>query len=231
LETDPVSPELVLIDPGLGERERARLREKARFAELIDISTLRQRMEARVVRPQPAPRPARWRTAVDFSRTRLLPAALLCSLLANGLLAAHFLAREKQGSRVGVPVAVRPATPVQQRTARTIPRTHSRRSRHLAATKAAVERKLVALLVQAPPGKLPRAFVDPTTGLVKNNMQVVCRRSKQRSFLCSARVPTDGARQALFVRYRRARNGTDIFRWYGYRRGSRRIVETFAQKG
>jgi hypothetical protein len=219
LETEPVSPELVLVDPELAERERARLREKALLAELFDTSTLRRAVEAELATPEPIRRPAPWRTAADYSRSRLLPAALLCSLLANGLLAAHVVAREHRSSAAGVPVAARPVVPTQQLTTKVKHRVRLRPSRHLEATKVAVERKLVALILQAPAGKLPPALVDPSTGLVKSNVQVICRRAKQRSFLCSARTPSDGARRGLFVRYQVARNGKGIFRWYGYKNG------------
>lgn len=217
METEPVSPELVLVDPELAERERARLREKARLAELVDISTLRRAVEAQVSPREPALEPSPWHTVADYSRRRLLPAALLCSVFASGLFAAHLITSNNQGSRVGVPVAVRTVTPAHQLTAKTTPRIQSQPSRHLDPAKAAVERRLVSLILDAPPSNLPPAFVDRTTGLVKNNVQVVCRRSTRRSFLCSARPPTEGARQGLFVRYRFARNGKGTFRWYGYR--------------
>jgi len=86
------------------------------------------------------------------------------------------------------------------------------------ATKAAVEREVVSLILSASAGKLPRNFLDPTTGLVKNNVQVVCSRKKQRSFLCAVRLPSDVAHRALYVRYRIDKDGHGVFKWYGYRR-------------
>ena len=87
-------------------------------------------------------------------------------------------------------------------------------------TKAAVERKVVTLILSAPPRKLPRAFIDSTTGLVRNNVQVVCTKKKQpqRSFLCAVRLPSDSAGKALYVRYRTDKNGRGAFKWYGYGR-------------
>jgi hypothetical protein len=85
-------------------------------------------------------------------------------------------------------------------------------------TKTDVERKIVSLILSARAGKLPRNFLDPTTGLVKNNVQVVCKKRKQRSFLCAVRLPTDSASKALYVRYRTSKNGHGVFKWYSYRR-------------
>src|SRR5205823_4348640 len=38
----------------------------------------------------------------------------------------------------------------------------------------ALERKLLTLIVQAPAGRLPRALIDSKTGLAKNGLQAVC---------------------------------------------------------
>jgi hypothetical protein len=84
-------------------------------------------------------------------------------------------------------------------------------------TKGAVERRVFALILSAPAQRLPRNLIDSTTGLVKNNVQVVCRKKKQpqASFLCAVRLPSDGASKAIYVRYHRDKNGHVAFRWYG----------------
>ena len=84
-------------------------------------------------------------------------------------------------------------------------------------TKSEVERKVVSLILSAPPRRLPREFVDSTTGLVKNNVQVACRRKQRQRFLCAVRLPS-GKGKALYVRYRTDKNGRGAFMWYGYRR-------------
>ena len=81
-----------------------------------------------------------------------------------------------------------------------------------------VERRIVSLILSAPVRKLPRNFIDPTTGLVKNNVQVVCKKRKQRSFLCAVRLPSDSTTKAFYIRYRMSKNGHSVFKWYGYKR-------------
>lgn len=45
-----------------------------------------------------------------------------------------------------------------------------------------VERKVLALVVRSPAGKLPPALIDRQTGLAMNNLQAVCRLGKASSF-------------------------------------------------
>jgi hypothetical protein len=234
VQPEPVSPELVLVDPELARRERARLEEKARLESLLDIAALRRAVES-----QPPPfeevvgRKPKWGEAAAFSRRRLVPAALLCSLLANGLLVAHVMARQgEEATQVAVRMVTlteSAATTSQTSTSQTstsqtsaaqtgqpkpsrVPKASTR-----LASKSAVERRLVSLILSAPARKLPRSFIDPTTGLVKNNVQVVCRKKKHRSFLCAVRLSTGNAKRALYVRYR-MNKGHGVFKWYGYRR-------------
>ena len=255
LQPEPVSPELVLVDPELAERERARLREQARLESIVDISTLRRAVETHVPPPEFVQRGLGWRKAADFSRKRVLPAALMCSLLVNGLLVAHLVAQTGGQKSTAVPLAVRPATVIQgasgsgtigavlptviqgaigsgtssavlpagvstsraQVTSRAAAAvSSSARERHV--SKGSVERRLISLIIAAPARRLPRAFVDPKTGLVKNNVQVVCQRDEARSFLCSIRLPMDSRRGGLHVRYRLRANGHGVFYWYGYRK-------------
>ncbi|MDP9225789.1 MAG: hypothetical protein M3P18_18500 [Actinomycetota bacterium] len=224
---EPVSPELVLIDPELARRERARLEEKAYLQSVLDVAALRRASESQ---PPPVEETVRrrppWRDATTFAKRRLVPAALLCSLLANGFLVADFVARQgEEAAQVAVrmvtltesvPTAP-PASAVatgqgEIRATTTVPTTTA------PGTKADVERRIVSLILSAPASKLPRNFVNPTTGLVKNNVQVVCKKRKRRSFLCAVRLPSDSASRALYVRYRASKNGHGVFKWYGYRR-------------
>jgi hypothetical protein len=84
-------------------------------------------------------------------------------------------------------------------------------------TKSAVEQTVVSLILAAPARKLPRAFIDSTTGLVKNNVHVACGGTKRRSFLCTVRLPSDSTSKVMYVRYRIAKNGHGVFNWNGYR--------------
>jgi hypothetical protein len=215
VQPEPVSPELVLIDPELARRERARLEEKAYLKSVHDVAALRRAAES-----QPPPvaetvrRGAQWRDATTFAKRRLVPAALLCSLAANGFLVEHLVARA--GGQDAAPVAVRMAAVTES--APTAPPVAAV-STVAPGTKGAVERKVVGLILSAPPRRLPREFIDSTTGLVRNNVQVVCTtKQRKRSFLCAVRLPTDGASKALYVRYRTGKNVDGVFTWYGYRR-------------
>ena len=158
-----------------------------------------------------------------------LQGALLCSLLANGFLAAELVSRTDGDA---TPVAVRmvtltesaaalttsPASSIPERAITTTQRQEQKQNRKLLGTKASVERKLLSVIVAAPARKLPARFVDRKTGLVKNNVQVACRR-ETRSFLCIVRLASDERKGGIHVRYRVTRKGKEVFRWYGYRRG------------
>jgi hypothetical protein len=226
VQLEPVSPELVLIDPELARRERARLEEKAYLQSVLDVAPLRRALESQsppveeTVRRRP-----QWPNPTTFAKRRVVPAALMCSLLANGYLVADLVARKGEEA---VQVAVRMATLTES--APTVPPTSAVATREreapaatnvsttMAGTKSVVERKVVALILSTPAHKLPRNFIDPITGLVKNNVQVVCSKRKLRSFLCAVRLPADSASKALYVRYRMGKNGQAVFKWYRYRR-------------
>lgn len=225
LSSEPVSPELVLVDPELARRERARLEERAYLDSVLDVAALRRAVETY---PPPVeevfPERVLARDVVLFARRRLVPAALLCSLLANGFLVAKLVTRE--GSQAATPVAVRIVTSASEVSSAnevsTAPASTSGVATNDVApttsetSKAVVERKLASLIISAPARKLPRNFVDPATGLVKNNVRVVCRRRTVHAFVCSIRLPSDGPRQGILVRYH-TRGGTGTFTWYGYK--------------
>src|SRR6266566_4716698 len=87
VQPEPVSPELVLIDPELGRRERARLEEKAYLKSVLDVAALKRAAESQSPSVSETVRPRmHWRDSTTFARRRVLPAALLCSLAANGFL-------------------------------------------------------------------------------------------------------------------------------------------------
>lgn len=230
MQPEPISPELVLVDPELARRERARLEEKAYLRSVLDVAALRRAAESQ---PPPAEETVRrrppWRDATTFAKRRLVPAALLCSLLANGFLVADFVARRgEEAAQVAVRMVtltenaptVPPASAVRTGQGQTLPATTVSTPMTTTApgTKTGVERKVVSLILSAPARKLPRNFIDPTTGLVKNNVQVVCKKRKQRSFLCAIRLPFDSSSRALYVRYRMGKDGHGVFKWYGYGR-------------
>jgi hypothetical protein len=230
VQPEPVSPELVLIDPELARRERARLEEKAYLQSLHDVAPLRRALENLPPPVEEIPRGTPWRDAATFSGRRLVPALLMCSLLINGFLVAYLVTGKGEeatqvairmvtltqtSSSVSAPTG--PPTSVASTQVRKAPRA-TKVPTNVSAAKGAIERRIVSLILLAPSGKLPRAFIDPTTGLVKNNVQVVCKRKKPRSFLCAVRPPSQSASKVLYVRYRTDTNGRAAFKWFGYRR-------------
>lgn len=219
LQSEPVSPELVLVDPELARRERARLEERAYLDSVLAAAALQRPVEIsapQVVEALPV-RPRR-REYLAYARRRVVPAALLCSLLVNGFLVAKLVTRES--SQSATPVAVRivtsaPETSTVETSTTVASNVGTGNAAPPATARADVEQKLVSLIVSAPAGKLPRKFVDPATGLVKNNVRVVCKPRPRHAFLCAIRLPDNGPRSALFVRYD-TQGGTGTFTWYGY---------------
>jgi hypothetical protein len=231
VQPEPVSPELVLIDPELARRERARLEEKAYLQSLHDAAPLRRAVEPLSPPVEEIPHRTPWRDAATFSRRRLVPAALMCSLLVNGFLVAERVAGKGEeatqvairmvtltqvSSSVSAPTTGSPVSSTSTQAAKA--RNEAKVTPKVSAAKGAIERRIVSLILLAPSGKLPRAFIDRTTGLVKNNVQVVCQRKKNRSFLCAVRPPSQSPTKALYVRYHTDKNGRALFRWYGYKR-------------
>jgi hypothetical protein len=243
---EPVSPELVLIDPELARRERARLEEKAYLRSVLDVPALRRAVEIQPAPDEEAVRDPRWLTATTFARRRVVQAALLSSLLVNGFFVADLVTRKGDAA---TQVAVRmvtltevqptssaistvPAGKQEGSSASEISTTASSpflgstgeqkapraktSATHLLA-KSIVERKVVSLILTAPARKLPRNFIDGSTGLVKNNVQVVCRKRKHAAFLCAVRLPSQSTSKALYVRYSAGKSGRGEFRWYGYK--------------
>jgi hypothetical protein len=88
-----------------------------------------------------------------------------------------------------------------------------------ATTRAAVERKLLSVIVQSPAGKLPPALIDGKTGLAKNNLQAVCRpRSNSRSFACVVTSVLRSGAPLVYAHYRPTKTGRGGFTWYRSRR-------------
>jgi hypothetical protein len=83
----------------------------------------------------------------------------------------------------------------------------------------AVERELLELVVRAPEGKLPRALIDPASGLARNGLQAVCRSSRPAgSFFCVIRSSASPTTR-VYVRYRRDKDGRGSFTWLPRPRG------------
>jgi hypothetical protein len=94
VQLEPVTPELVLVDPALAQRERARLEEVARLEDYYQRVALRR---AEVVEPDDAAvrveEPTRTHELAAAVRGGLVPTLLMCSLLANGVITAILVTR------------------------------------------------------------------------------------------------------------------------------------------
>jgi hypothetical protein len=87
--------------------------------------------------------------------------------------------------------------------------------------KATAERTVLALVQTAPRSRIGQ-LIDPTSGLLKNNVQSVCRRGSPRGpahFLCVVRSPGAARGAGLYLRYNVAANGRWSVTWLGYRTG------------
>jgi hypothetical protein len=222
---EEISPELVLVDPELARVERARLVERARVAEIIDAEALRLAV-ARTIGSEAdeefrAERGPVGASAPRYRRYALQGLFLLGLLAAGSVLAVFVSGNWHQGTSQAAFVtpltstlalsasALRDVRPQGRGTA--TPK--STQSRSSAPTKAELEQRILLLIIGAPRAKLPADLVDPTTGLVRNNLQVVCRPARAtRSFLCVARLAGD-RRAKLLVGYRVARGGGGMFTW------------------
>jgi hypothetical protein len=241
--SEPISPELVLVDPELARAERARLLELER----IEAPTAETRIPPQVdstpaqvsaTQVWEVPGDVGWQPQAERPRRRLTPTLLTASLMANAILIAVVIA----GARGDEPS---PALPVALTTT-TAPREspavsskpeakkpgHARRSKTqrrsrpgrrralLHETNGEVERKILNLVIQSPRGKLPSALIDRKTGLAKNSLQAVCRSSgAPGSFLCIVRPVRHRPTEGLYARYRAGQAGRGVFTWYRYRRG------------
>ena len=244
---EPISPELVLVDPVLGGEVRARL--------LLDLQleALAEPLPKRVEAGEPGP--PRKRVAMPLSealhrpgtivskprKRRLAPALLSVSLALNVILIALSVSDARVArTSPSPPLAIDTTAPNQlapavtaptpsstkksQRRARTakpaatVPVQKTKQGARRPSARAREMRGKVEQRVLA--GKLPRALIDSTTGLAKNGLQAYCgRENRSPSFLCVVRPARHKPREGLYVRYWPTRKGPSVFTWYPYRSG------------
>jgi hypothetical protein len=215
-----ISPELVLVDPELAAMARLRLAEDAAAREAA-APPLASRVPApptlavATPRPAPPPLPVRATAVARETAARLTPTLLFVSLLLNLVFAASLFAGNSQAPTLEtVPPAVTTirSTPTPRHRAAPQPRPPSH-----AATKGDAERAVLLLAQRYGATKAPQ-LVDPATGLLRNNVQAVCRKSTGRSFLCVVRPARHRTGEGLYVRYRPATAGRRAHVvWLGYR--------------
>lgn len=235
MQYEPISPELVLIDLELAKRERARLLELARLEEFLlqqevrleqnrlahqlDVEALRQALEPGTDPDEPPDEGWR-RDVARFSRLRVLPAIAACSLFVNGYFLADLLSRTgEEASTAAIAVGQSstnqsvsadqsaPTSVIRENLKPSTARRITAKPSAATKKKRSVERKLVSQILAAPARRLPRPFIDAKTGLVRNNVQIVCRAARAGAFLCVVRMPAQGRQRAISVRYRVDRRG------------------------
>ena len=229
LHREPISPELVLIDPDLAKRERARLLELAqleeylveqqarlenrRRAQAFEVEALRQALERSAEQVERSGE-GWWRHVAELSRQRVVPVVAVCSLLVNGYFLAELVSRA--GDQVSTAaIAINesaPASSVARQSAnrtsvitanlKTSATTRVKKKQNALRKKLSVERKAVSGILAAPSRRLPPSFINPRTGLVRNNVQIACRPARKSSYLCVVKLPAQGSKRARSVRYR-----------------------------
>ena len=202
---EPISPELVLVDPVLRGRALAQLNQAPTPDVLVRPAPVAEPRPDPVWPPDalpPAPAPKRSH-ALRFAPA-LLPAALVFGVVVA--LAASELDRQE-------------ATLVPAAPSRLAPARHKSAPGE-AEARSAAERALLAAVVESPQGRLPRTLINPRTGLARNNLQAVCRPEPgSRAFACvlqRGKTP----RPLLHVRYvPGTRGSTGRFVWGRRRAG------------
>jgi hypothetical protein len=228
---EPISPELVLVDPELARPERLRLwaaesfgaeygtRGRAALGAPVDISTLHRvtlSQAAEADRSDSKPHTSVIRV-VDAARARLLPAVLLVSLFGNGLVISR-LGTDHVTRVTEVVTVAKDAAPGSEAQS---PKTTSAQNSALPAVrKGDAERAVLSLVLRSPRRKVPSQLIDSATGLLRNNVRAVCRRAvESASFLCVVARQGVPPAQGLYVRYWPKRAGRTAFKWFGFRDG------------
>jgi hypothetical protein len=242
---EPISPELVLIDPELRRALQARPLERPPLQLVRDappaLSAPSRESEPPPPSPLPLslalqlaaapPRPAR--RADRWARRRLVPILLPLSLALNAALIASAVSDSTASQPAATPPPVTTAVPKPSGSAaarQPVRRTAGRKTaagRPAAsrvsprgARNAQAESRILRLLVASPAGKLPPALIDSNTGLAKNNLQAVCRLDGgPGSFRCLVRPQRHKAGEGLYVRYRTTAGGRARITWSRYRSG------------
>jgi hypothetical protein len=234
--SEPISPELVLVDPDLARDDRTWLREPA-WRRAAEGASRRNGVPRRAPTIARVSLQARWQYVIEPARRHVRHVLLGASIFANGLLAAIALAASN-AERTTVVVTPPPVTSVaaaqgargsssrtsnrQRARGRSSSTNHERPTSQTAPvrkTRAAIERTILGLLVQYPGGKLPSALIDESTGLAKNNLQAVCRQTQRTTYLCKVRPSRHRPEEGLTVRYRVTRSGRGVVTWGRYRAG------------
>jgi hypothetical protein len=209
---EAISPELALIDPVLARADLARRAAISPPEVPAGLETGRDADDR--APPEPAVSDAREaRARPRWLQRVVLPVALALSLGTNGVLLGIAVGHSPT-SAAAPELAVAPPKAIPLPTA-SVARTVTAGS----SARAAIEQRILALVVQSPGGKLPPTLIDQRTGLAKNNLQAVCSNEPSSSLLCVVRPVSHRPGEGLYVRYRLGADGRSSFAWYPYRSG------------
>jgi hypothetical protein len=193
---EPISPELALVDPDLRRADVARLAAQPFVVAPSRVRPIGPVVGARATRTWPR---------------RAAQVVALFALMAAGVLVANVAARNSSsrpvlltGSTLAAPAAAAPTPASAPAPAPAV--SLDQRSR--------IEQQLLQLVIQSPGAHLPRALIDPRTGLALNNLQAVCHPGAKGRYLCVVRPALHKPGEGLSVRY-----GPNGFTWLAYRRG------------
>jgi hypothetical protein len=234
--SEPISPELVLVDPALREAlrelptDRPQLRAVPAFVNPPTSAPMRvvvPTIPARLA-PQPAEPAPRFLRIGRRAAALLLVASAGLNVLLIGLAVSDATVSSSPPAK-SVVVALPPVSlPTPTAPATTATSVHGTRSQPTKTSPtppaqrfaaSAVERQVLTSIVQAPAGKLPPSLIDPKTGLAKNNLQAVCR-PEGAAFSCLVRPVHHRPGEGLVAHFRPNRAGTGgAITWSPYRAG------------
>jgi hypothetical protein len=173
---DAVSPELALVDPELRRADIARL---ARLDVLLGLTRAGAPVASPSTRPiltsatVAAPSPV----ANRLRPRRVAQLGLLAGLLAAGIMVATVAASQRAADRPEL--LTRSIINVSTPSTATVTGASANDG-------AALSRELLELIAQTP-SRLPRAFIEPSTGLAKD-LQAVCDPASRGRYLCIVRL-------------------------------------------
>jgi hypothetical protein len=220
---EPISPELVLVDPELRKEALARLEVAPPLDRAPSCAQIALPDAFRAPAPlSPAPAAARAgrRPALKHLVPLLVPFTLVFGVVV-ALAGSEF--RSTTPSLVDpARTSVRPrsehAKPPPGPAPRAVARARRRTVRTLPSRRT-VEREVLLQAVQGPRGKLPQALIDQRTGLAKNGLEARCLPSGGRSYACVVGPARDVRTKGVRVRYRTDERGRAVVTWFGTRAG------------
>lgn len=212
---EPISPELALIDPVLREREIASTRHRTNTA-TFDDADHPDRETCLDLITRSIGTPAHWGVAA-LAASLLFNAFLLSSRFAPAVTGERQVAISERQPLVTMTGSTVAPAPTEARAAGSeLQRTRKRATAGRGASKAEAERQVLALVHGDHRADLSRRLIDPSTGLLRNNVQSACTDGAlPGAYLCVIRPPGH-TRNGLYVSYRRISGKRPQIVWHGW---------------